>query len=237
MDAAAESDEFFPSQLVQGYESFLNGDFRRERPNFHELAERGQHPHTLVIGCCNSRVTPEEIFDAAPGEIFDVRNVANLVPPFAENLAHHSAWAAVDYGVSVLRVKRIVVLGHGRCGGVRAFVEGGEGKFERPLPAEDALGHWIGLIGPAARRLGPAPDLSGADYAETLARESVKQSLANLRGNPRLAALEQTRALRLHGAFFDIDDARLLALDEARGAFVQVAGERHRAALAGAAKA
>ena len=92
-----------------------------------------------------------------------------------------------------------------------------EGKFERPLPPEDALGHWIGLIGPAARRLASAPDLSGADYAETLARESVEQSLANLRGNPRLAALEQTRALRLHGAFFDIDDARLLALDEARG--------------------
>ena len=233
MTRAANQDDVFPSNLARGYETFLNGDFRRERTSFHELAEKGQHPHTLVIGCCDSRVLPEEVFDAAPEEIFDIRNVANLVPPFAATLSHHSAWAAVDYGVMVLRVKCIVVLGHGRCGGVRAYVEGGAEKFERPLPAEDALGHWIGLIAPAAKRLDPAPATFCAAYAERLSRESVKQSLENLRGNPRLAAMEQAGALRLHGAFFDIDDARLLALDETRGDFVQVAPERHRAVLGG----
>ncbi len=229
MNTAAKGEEVFPSHLVQGYESFLGGDFRRERLSFHELAEKGQHPHTLVIGCCDSRVMPEEIFGAAPGEIFDIRNVANIVPPFAANLSHQSAWAAIDYGVTALRVRCIVVLGHGKCGGVRAFVEGGAEKYQSPLPPDDALGHWIGLIAPAAKRLG-APGQSGGDYAERLARESVKQSLDNLRGNPRLAALERAGELRLHGAFFDIFDARLLALDEARSEFVQVAAGRHRSA-------
>ncbi len=227
---AANGEEIFPSQLVQGYERFLGGDFRRERSSFHELAEKGQHPHTLVIGCCDSRVMPEEIFGAAPGEIFDIRNVANIVPPFAANLAHHSAWAAIEYGVTALRVGCIVVLGHGNCGGVRAFVEGGAEKYQSP-PPDDALGHWIGLISPAAKRLGAPPEQSGADYAERLARESVKQSLDNLRANPRLGALERAGELRLHGAFFDILDAQLLALDEARGEFIQVSAGRHRSAL------
>src|SRR5208337_2644709 len=131
---------------------------------------------------------------------------------------------------TVLRVKSVVVLGHGKCGGIHAFVEGGVEKYLSRSPAEDALGHWIGLIAPAAQRLGPRSDSAGADYAENMARESVRQSLDNLRGNPRLAALEQPGELRLHGAFFDINDARLLALDEARGLFVQVAAARHRSA-------
>jgi carbonic anhydrase len=230
MNAAANEEEIFPPHLVRGYEDFLGGDFRRERLSFHELAEKGQHPHTLVIGCCDSRVMPEEIFGAAPGEIFEIRNVANIVPPFAANLAHHSAWAAIDYGVTALRVRCVVVLGHGKCGGIRAFVEGGAEKYRSPPPADDALGHWIGLIARAAIRLGAPPEQSGGDCAERRARESVKQSLDNLRGDPRLAALERAGELRLHGAFFDIEDARLLAPGEARGAFVQVAAGRHRSA-------
>jgi len=237
MENTANPDDHFPPNLVQGYEAFLTGDFRRDRASFHELAEKGQHPHTLVIGCCDSRVMPEEIFGAAPGEIFDIRNVANIVPPFAANLSHHSAWAAIEYGVTVLRVRCVVVLGHGKCGGISAFVEGGAEKYAAPLPLDDALGHWIGLIAPAAKRLGAPPEHSGADYAERLARESVKQSLDNLRGNPRLAALERAGELRLHGAFFDIEDARLLALDEARGEFVQVGVDRHRSALRAAPEA
>jgi carbonic anhydrase len=98
-------------------------DMDPQRQKFRELAERGQHPHTLVIGCCDSGVTPEEIFDAEPGEIFDVRNVANLVPPHTLSNYHHGSWAAIDFAVCHLQVRHIVVLGHARCGGVRAFLE------------------------------------------------------------------------------------------------------------------
>jgi len=223
--------EILPSSLIAGYENFLRGDFKYERQTFHDLAANGQHPHTLVIGCCDSRVMPEEIFAAAPGEIFDIRNVANIVPPFSHELQHHSAWAAIHYGVAVLKVRSIVVLGHGRCGGVRAFVEAGPERFAAPLAPDDALGHWIGLIAPAARRLdAPSADAKplAVDYAERLARESVRQSLDNLRGNPELGESEKAGELSLHGAFFDIDDGRLLALDEATGAFVQIAAGRHQ---------
>ena len=100
LDRLAKPGEIFPQNLVLGYETFLGGEFRRERATFHELAEKGQHPHTLVIGCCDSRVMPEEIFAAAPGEIFDIRNVANLVPSFDDHERHHSVWAAVDYALT-----------------------------------------------------------------------------------------------------------------------------------------
>ncbi len=111
-----------------------------------------------MIGCRDSRVLPEEIFGAAPGEIFDIRNVVNIAPPFAANLSRHSAWAAIDYGVTALRVRCIVVLGHGGCSGVRALVEGGAEKYQAPPPSDDALGHWIGLIAPALSGTRVAPE-------------------------------------------------------------------------------
>lgn len=218
-----------PPALAAGYEKFLTGDFRTERKTFHDLAEEGQHPHSLVIGCCDSRVSPEEIFGAAPGEIFDVRNVANLVPPFGEGNNHHSAWAAIDYAVTTLKVKNIVVLGHASCGGVRAFVAAGAEAFAQPLAEEDSLRRWLALLAPAARRLGAAPE--GRDHADLLARESVKQALANLRSFPRIAALEREGRLALHGAFFRIEDAALFVLDGAGEAFVQMAAHQHRAAM------
>ncbi len=231
MDESNQQQNLFPPELAEGYERFLNGDFRRERESFHDLAEKGQHPQTLVIGCCDSRVMPEEIFDAAPGEIFDVRNIANLVPPFAGAATHISAWAAVDYAVTVLKVTNIIVLGHGKCGGVRAFIDRNT-RTDLASHAHDALAHWIGLIAPAAQSLGEASGMPCEDYAEKLAQESVRRSLENLRGHPGLSQLEMNGALRLHGAFFDVADARLYALEET-GDFVQIASERHQKAVAG----
>ncbi len=224
----------FPKILAQGYESFLSGKFPRERRRFEELAEFGQHPHTLVLGCCDSRVTPEEIFGAEPGEVFDVRNVANLVPPCLDNNYHHSSWAAIDYALTALRVRHIIVLGHAGCGGVRAYVERHAGGAEVAPASDDYLGDWIAPIAPAAQRLGPPPARFDAAYAERLGLESVKQGLRNLRTFPKLAALERLGAVELCGAYFKIDDARLLAFDEAREEFVQVSADAHGAALAGA---
>src|SRR3954463_14691162 len=113
----------FPQRLIDGYCTFLEGRSRREQDRYRELAERGQSPEVMIIGCCDSRVSPEGIFDARPGELFVVRNVANLVPPYETGGSYHGVSAALEFGVGVLKVKHIVVLGHAHCGGVKAFTE------------------------------------------------------------------------------------------------------------------
>src|SRR5882724_3574543 len=111
----------FPLRLIDGYRAFLSNRLVIEQSRYRELAESGQSPEILVIGCCDSRVSPEVIFDARPGELFVVRNVANLVPPYTPDGAQRAVSAALEYAVQALRVKHIVVLGHAQCGGIRAF--------------------------------------------------------------------------------------------------------------------
>ena len=220
----------FPQRLVRGYRSFLSGRFQNEQQRFRELAEAGQKPSVMLIGCCDSRVSPEVIFDARPGEIFVVRNVANLMPPYAPNDDLHGTSAALEFGVMGLRVEHIVVMGHAQCGGIRAFAENEADPYSRPLSPGDFIGKWMSLIEPAARRLG-APAVPAGDYVELLAREAIIQSLANLRTFPCVRTLEQRGRLKLHGAYFGVGDGRLLVLDEATGKFGAVAGDEHSAAL------
>ena len=120
LDAQTPDKDLFPSNVLNGYRSFLSGRFVSEQQRFRELAEAGQKPSVMLIGCCDSRVSPEVIFDASPGEIFVVRNVANLVPPYAPNDDLHGTSAALEVGVRGLRVEHIVVMGHAQCGGIRA---------------------------------------------------------------------------------------------------------------------
>lgn len=234
MDEAGPSqapDAVFPEHLTVGYETFLSGRFRGEQRRFHELAEQGQRPKTMVIGCCDSRVAPESIFDAGPGELFVIRNVGNLVPPYAPDDQYHGTSAALEYAVMALKVRHVVVLGHAQCGGVHAFAESQADPYTRPLSAGDFIGSWIKLLAPAAERAGAIPDPVTADYVERLAFESIKQGLRNLRSFPMVRLLEERRYLRLHGAYFGVMDGRLLALDEAADAFVAVAPEAHAAAF------
>src|SRR6478609_8491011 len=140
----------FPERLLKGYQTFIDERLPRERSRFEELAARGQRPEIMLIGCCDSRVSPEVIFDASPGEIFVARNVANLVPPFETGGDYHSTSAALEFAVQALKVKHIVVLGHGRCGGIRAFADDTE-----PLSPGDFIGKWMTLVRPAAERAGP----------------------------------------------------------------------------------
>src|SRR5499425_1391532 len=132
----------FPQRLIDGYAAFVRNRLRFEQARYRELAETGQSPEIMVIGCCDSRVSPEVIFDAGPGELFVVRNVANLVPPYSPDGLYHGVSAALEYGVSVLRVKHLVVLGHARCGGIQAFASN--------APTGDFIGKWISLLAPAA---------------------------------------------------------------------------------------
>jgi carbonic anhydrase len=150
-----------PQQLREGYAAFRAGRLAAEQSRYRELAERGQSPRTMVIGCCDSRVAPETIFDVGPGELFVVRNVGNLIPPYSPDAAYHGVSSALEYGAAVLKVQHIVVLGHARCGGVQAFADG--------AAAGDFIGRWMSLLAPVAAAIGPR-DRVADDYLRRLER-------------------------------------------------------------------
>ena len=131
----------FPQRLIEGYRAFHDARLRHEQDRYRELAESGQAPETMVIGCCDSRVSPEVIFDVGPGELFVMRNVANLVPVYEPDGGSHGVSAALEYAVNVLQVKHIVVLGHAQCGGIRAFID----KI-KPLSPGDFIGRWMSMF-------------------------------------------------------------------------------------------
>ncbi|HLW93561.1 MAG TPA: carbonic anhydrase [Roseiarcus sp.] len=210
-----------PDHLLAGYRAFVAGRLPQEQARFRDLAERGQSPRVLVIGCCDSRVSPEAIFGAGPGELFVARNVANLVPPYGPDAHQHGTSAALEYAVMGLRVEHVVVMGHAQCGGVTAYVQNEIDPYSRPLSAGDFIGQWMTLIAPAAKNLGP-PSEPIADYIERLAKESIRQSLRNLRSFPWVKTLEERDKLKLHGAYFGVADGRLQTLDETSGAFAAV---------------
>ncbi len=182
------------------------------------LAETGQRPEIMVIGCVDSRVSPEVIFDAAPGELLVVRNVANLVPPYEpDRESQHGTSAALEFGVQALRVKHIVVLGHAFCGGIRAFAD-----EQEPLSPGDFIGRWMSQIAPAAARLGPRGE-HDAEYLRRLEFASVELSLGNLMSFPCVRILVERGKLRLHGAYFGVASGRLLVRDPETGRFEPIA--------------
>jgi carbonic anhydrase len=204
----------FPQRLIEGYSAFSAGRLRKEQDRYRELADRGQSPEIMVIGCCDSRVSPEVIFDASPGELFVMRNVANLIPPYSPDGRAHGVSAALEFAVGALRVKHIVVLGHARCGGVRAFAEEHE-----PLSAGDFIGKWMSLIEPAAAAIGPRGDMPPADYLQKLEQASIVNSLDSLMTFPRIAKLIEKGKIATHGAYFGVATGDLSVLDKASGAF------------------
>jgi carbonic anhydrase len=209
-----------PFRLIEGYTAFVGGRLQTEQDRFRDLAEHGQSPEVMVIGCCDSRVSPEVIFDARPGELFVVRNVANLVPPYAPDGAYHGVSAALEFAVGALRVKHIVVLGHARCGGVQAYAE-----EAAPLSPGDFIGKWMSLIAPAAEMLGPSGATPSADYLTRLEQASITNSLNNLLTFPRLRQLIERGKVECHGAYFGVATGQLSVLDRTSGEFVPVAAE------------
>ncbi len=196
--------------LLEGYRQFRTGYFPHNRDIFKELAQ-GQSPKAMVISCCDSRVDPGLIFNAAPGEIFSLRNVANLVPPYSPDDNHHSTSAAIEFAVRALKVPHIVVMGHARCGGIRALMGAHEGDF---------IGPWMRIAEPARDHvIRTAGDQPPAMLQRLCEHEILKTSLANLRSFPWIQSALKDGSLRLHGLYFEVETAELQRLNEEDGTF------------------
>jgi carbonic anhydrase len=203
--------------MIAGYRRFREQGWAEQRERWAELAE-GQSPQVMVIACSDSRVDPTQIFDARPGEMFVVRNVANLVPPFEPDSAYHGVSAALEFAVTQLEVSELVVMGHGFCGGCAAALTGqfddaghGAGHF---------IAHWIEMLaGARARIRRKYPEMNRAAFQE-MELEGVRVSLANLRTFPWVAEREAAGTLKLHGAYFAISDGVLHLYDHALDQFV-----------------
>jgi carbonic anhydrase len=217
----------FPTRLIEGYTAFLGGRLREEQSRYRQLAESGQAPEIMVIGCCDSRVSPEVIFDAGPGELFVVRNVANLVPPYTPDGAQRAVSAALEFAVQALKVKHIVVLGHAQCGGIRAYAE-----ESAPLSPGDFIGRWMEMIAPAARALGPRGDTPIGDYLAKLEQASMLRTLDNLMTFPCVRILAERGKLQLHAAYFGVATGGLSVFDRESGEFRTVAQAEHAKVLA-----
>jgi carbonic anhydrase len=169
-----------------------------------------------VIACCDSRAAPEAIFDAGPGELFVLRNVANLVPPFQPDSGQHGTSAAIEFAVQSLNISNLVVMGHGRCGGIRAALDPNAG----PLAQGDFIGKWMSLLGPVADQVASYSFMTDNERQTALERLSIRNSITNLRTFPYIRDREARGELMVHGAWFDISTGELWVMDEA-GDFVR----------------
>lgn len=204
-----------PVLLTEGYARFRSGRYPRHRETYRALSE-GQHPPVMVISCCDSRVDPEAIFDAGPGKLFVVRNVANLVPPCDLDGGDYGTGAAIEFAVEGFGVGDIVVMGHSGCGGIRAYIE------SRPPPpgetgAPGFIGKWISTVRGAEARLPADAPSDGPGLQEAFEYASIRNSLDNLLTFPIVRRAVDAGRLRLHGAHFSIADGRLTVLDPASG--------------------
>jgi carbonic anhydrase len=205
------------TDMLDGYHRFRNSAWVAQRERWGELRE-GQSPRVMVIACSDSRVDPAQIFDVNPGEIFVVRNVAALVPPFETTPGHHGVSAALEFAVQVIKVEEIVVMGHGLCGGCSAALT--QELRDAPPGEGGFIASWIEMLdGARDRVVAVHGDDHGREAQRAMENEAVKVSLANLRSFPCIREKEANGTLRLIGARFAIADGVLHLLDERTGDF------------------
>src|SRR6266581_441572 len=193
----------FPHHLLEGYRAFTSQRLPTEQSRYRELSEIGQSPEVMV--------------DAGPGELFVVRNVANLVPVYQPDGGAHGVSAALEYAVRALHVKHIVVLGHARCGGIRAFIDNIE-----PLSPGDFIGRWMSMFIKPGEKVGQRDHETMADFATRIEKAAVFRSLENLRTFPFVRTLAERGELQLHGAYFGVAEGSLFVLDQAAKEFRSV---------------
>lgn len=205
----------FPERLLAGYKNFMDGRYANERERYHELANEGQSPETMIIACCDSRAAPETIFDCGPGELFVLRNIANLVPPFEEGGGQHGTSAGIEFAVQALKVKNIVIMGHGRCGGIQAALN----PETAPVAPGQFIGKWLSLLEPVTAQFGGNTLLTSGERQTAFERISIRNSMTNLRSFPYVAEKEKKGELNLCGAWFDIKLGELWIMDPETGEF------------------
>ena len=204
-----------PKNLIEGHRRFLRDRHAPERGRYIQLAELGQAPTAMVIACCDARVDVSTLFDADHGELFILRNVANLVPPYEPEGKYHGTSAAIEFAVQVLKVPHLIVLGHSRCGGVAAYRQ----KVRDKVPERGFIGSWLTMLDNLkidASEIFEFGDETAFEFA------AIRSSLANLRTFPFIKKPEKAGLLTLHGLHFDLASGSLLALDEAKGGFTEL---------------
>ena len=202
-----------PLQLIEGFKRFRERSLIGDDAQFHNLVQFGQTPSTLVVACCDSRVDPALILDCAPGDLFVIRNVANLVPP-AENLGHyHGTSAALEFGVRNLGVQHIIVLGHAHCGGIHTLLEGGVS------PDESFIAEWMGIVDAAREQVDRDAHADSKERQRACEQQAILVSLDNLRTFSWIRERVEQGQLTLHGWYFDIENGELLGYNPGTGRF------------------
>ena len=206
------------NKLMQGYRRYRDGVYENSRPLIEDLVTRGQRPEIAVVACSDSRVDPAILFQADPGDLFMVRNVANLVPPMEEEGTYHGTSAALEFAVLGLGVKHIVVLGHAHCGGIKLMMEPDpyDGAF-RFVPA------WVSMLTAAHRRVLATMSSAGeTERVRACEQNAVLVSLENLTTFPWVRERIQSGELQLHGLYVDIAGPSLSAYDWEAGKFLPI---------------
>ncbi len=201
-------------QLIDGYQRFRASHYPEQKSLYERLGKHGQNPEVMLISCCDSRADPSDIFDAAPGEMFVLRNVANFVPPQTETMDYQSVHSAIQYAVDVLEVNAIVVMGHESCGGINACISG---AGDNP---SDYISHWVGLLNKARDDVRGRTEES--QMQQEMEFEGVRESLRNLMSVETIAKRVDSGDLNLLGAYFSIIRGKLLFLNPENNEFEEV---------------
>src|SRR5689334_13908730 len=209
--------KLFPQRLLEGYRAFATHRLPTEQSRYKDLSVNGQKPEVMVIGCCDSRVSPEVIFDVGPGELFVLRNIANLVPIYQPDENAHGVSAALEFAVTVLKVKHIVILGHAQCGGIRAFVD----KIE-PLSPGDFIGRWMSMFIKPGEVVEQRAHESMQEFVTRIEKAAVFRSIENLMTFPFVRNRVERGDLQLHGAYFGVAEGSLFVLDRVAKEFRSV---------------
>ena len=209
-----------PSFLISRYRAWKATTYTENKSWYHHLAEQGQHPRSMIIACCDSRVHVEALFNADAGEFFIHRNIANLVPPYRPDGQNQGTSAAVEYGVTVLRVAHLVVLGHSNCGGIRGCYDICCGNISEADVKASFVGRWLGNLRPGYENVASIEDPE--ERISELEREGIRISLGNLMTFPFVRSAVEAGTLTLHGLWKDIGDGRLDYLDPDTGTFLPV---------------
>ena len=206
----------FPEVLTDRFRRFKHRHFVPNADQYEELATYGQDPEVMIISCCDSRVDPETIFTAMPGELFVVRNVANLVPPYETGGRYHGVSTAIEFAVMNLRVKHLIIMGHSGCGGVKAALDQSAAIQTEAM----FISRWMSMLDDARLRVLSAHQMAPqAEKLKMLELEGIKNSIRNLRTFPFVKNEEDKGRLSLHGAYFEIASGTLSVLNHSRGEF------------------